>query len=122
MTSANTKTPGQRLCEQFGTALERASQRIGKRLQYDEHETEALNAAAAAADRRAELELIYRNELTGAARATLLVKLSAEMRLLDKCVTDHLARVRIGPGVAKSERHQRAVNARWQRHKEAQEA
>ena len=40
------------------------------------------------------------------------------MRLLDKAVADHLGRVRIGPGIAKSERHQRAVNARWTRERE----
>lgn len=49
----------------------------------------------------------------------MLVKLSAEMRMLEKAVADHLGRVRIGPGVAKSERHQRAVNTRWQRKREA---
>jgi hypothetical protein len=37
----------------------------------------------------------------------MLVKLSAEMRLLDNAVADHHGRVRIGPGAAKSERHQR---------------
>jgi hypothetical protein len=37
----------------------------------------------------------------------MLVKLSAEMRLLNNAVADHHGRVRIGPGVAKSERHQR---------------
>ncbi|MBN7411165.1 hypothetical protein IUQ87_07490 [Mycobacteroides abscessus subsp. abscessus] len=85
---------------------------------WDERELEALNAAAGATDRRDDLQRVYADELTGDRRPGILVKLSAEIRLLDKAVADHLARVRIGPGIAKSERHQRAVNARWQRHRE----
>jgi hypothetical protein len=52
----------------------------------------------------------------------VLVKLSTELRLLDKAIADHLGRVRIGPGVAKSERHQRAVNVRWRAHREKEMA
>lgn len=114
----STKTAGQRLRETFDQALDRASQQLGKRMAWDEHELEALVAAASAADRRYELQRVYRDELAGDRRPAILVKLSAEMRLLDKAVADHLGRVRVGPGVAKSERHQRAVNARWQRKRE----
>ncbi|MGV0788681.1 hypothetical protein ABQF33_17370 [Mycolicibacterium sp. XJ2] len=114
----STKTAGQRLRETFDQGLDRASQQLGKRLTWDEHELEALTAAATAADRCEELQRVYRDELAGERRPALLVKLSAEMRLLDKAVADHVGRVRIGPGVAKSERHQRAVNARWDRHRQ----
>lgn len=116
----STKTAGQRLRETFDEALDQASQQLGKRLTWDEHELQALAAAASAADRRDELQRVYRDELAGEQRPPALVKLSAELRLLDKAVADHLGRVRIGVGVAKSERHQRAVNARWQRKREAE--
>lgn len=111
-------TSGQRLRETFDQAHDRASQQLGKRMVWDEQELEALTAAACAADRRDELQQVYRDELAGERRPAVLVKLSAEMRLLDRAVADHLGRVRIGPGIAKSERHQRAVNARWNRHRE----
>ncbi|OBK77577.1 hypothetical protein A5651_04090 [Mycobacterium sp. 1274761.0] len=103
----------------FDQALDRASQQLGKRMAWDEHEVEALTAAARAADRRDELQQVYSGELAGDGRPAMLVKLSAEMRMLDKAVADHLGGVRIGPGIAKSERHQRAVNARWHRRREA---
>ncbi|UUO01692.1 hypothetical protein M4D79_25525 [Mycolicibacterium novocastrense] len=112
------KTAGQRLRDSFDRALDRASKQLDMRLMWEEHELAALLAAASAADRRDELQRVYRDELAGDRRPTMLVKLSAEMRLLDKAIGDHLGHVRIGPGVAKSERHQRAVNARWQRHRE----
>jgi hypothetical protein len=115
----STKTAGQRLRETFDQALDRVSQRLGKRMAWDEHELEALSAAASAANRRDELQQVYRDQLAGDGGPAILVKLSAEMRMLDKAVADHLGRVRIGPGVAKSERHQRAVNARWNRQREA---
>ncbi|MGH3560443.1 MAG: hypothetical protein ACRDTN_01175 [Mycobacterium sp.] len=39
----------------------------------------------------------------------------AEIRALDKAIGDHLGRVQVGAGAAKSEQHQRAVQARWDR-------
>jgi hypothetical protein len=116
------KTAGEALREDFDSALEKASQRIGKRLQWDEHELASLNAAADAATKRDQLQQIYDAELAGERRPRELVRLSIEMRLLGKAIQDHLGRVRVGPGIAKSERHQRAVNACWQRHRETREA
>jgi len=104
---------GQALRKQFDDALDKASKKLGQRLQWDEHELHALTAACNAADRRAELKQAFAAELAGDKRPAILVKLSAELRLLDKAIVDHLSRIRIGTGVAKSERHQRAVNARW---------
>lgn len=113
MTTHTPSTAGQALLAEFDSALERASKAAGRRLVWDEHEQHHLRAAAAAADRRATLQQLFDTELAGENRPTTLVKLSAEMRLLDKAVADHLGRVRVGVGVAKSERHQRAANARW---------
>lgn len=112
------ENPGQALRRTFDDALAAASVRLGKKLSWDEHEVNALSAATRAADRRAQLQKVYDAELTGQARPTTLVRLSAEMRMLEKATADHLGRVRIGPGVAKSERHQRAASARWDRERE----
>lgn len=112
-------TAGARLRRAFDAALEVGSQQLGKRLEWDEHEAESLRAACSCADRREQLQAAYDAELAGENRPGALVKLSAELRLLDKEVSSHLARVRVGPGVAKSERHQRAANSRWSR-REAQ--
>jgi hypothetical protein len=37
------------------------------------------------------------------------------LRALDKAIGDHLGRVQVGEGVAKSAQHQGAVRARWDR-------
>lgn len=110
---------GQTLRDEFDDALVKASKRLGKAMHWDEHERHALDAAAAAADRRADLQQVFDAERNGENRPAVLVKLSAELRLLDKSIADHLSRVRIGPGVAKSQQHQRAAHARWNRNKEA---
>jgi hypothetical protein len=110
--------PGRMLRRQFDEALDRASKQLGQRLQWTEHEEQALAAACDAADRRDQLQQVYEDELAGEARPAQLIKLSSEMRLLNKAVADLLGRVQVGPGPAKSERHQRAVNARWDRHRE----
>jgi hypothetical protein len=120
MTDATGPTAGQKMRAEFDDALDRAGRSAGKRLVWDEHEAHALAAAATAADRRAELQQVYDNELAGESRPAILVKLSTELRPLDKAIADHIGRVRIGVGVAKSDRHQRAVNARWDRRREAQ--
>jgi hypothetical protein len=43
--------------------------------------------------------------------------LDAEVRLLNKAQMDYVWRLNPGPGVAKSERHQRAGRARWEAHR-----
>lgn len=108
-------TPGRRLRADMDTALAEAGKKVGKTLEWDEHELQALAAAASAADRKAELDEIYRRELDGDARPAVLVKLSTEVRMLEKAVGDHLSRVQVGVGVAKSDRHQRAAKSRWDR-------
>jgi hypothetical protein len=110
---------GRRLLARFDAALKRESGATGKRLEFDEHEQVQLRLAAASADRRAQLQTAYDTELEGESRATLLVKLSAEIRLLDKAIGDHLGRVRLSAGTAKSPQHQPAVRSRWDRRNEA---
>lgn len=118
MTAPNAKTAGQKLRATFDEALVAAGDNAGCSLTWDEHELEALAAAADAADRYESLDRLFNAELVGEARPGELVRLSAELRLLSKAVIENTSRVKIGAGVAKSERHQRAVNARWKRHYE----
>lgn len=93
-----------------------------KELSWVEAELHHLEAAARAADRIEVLQGQLAAELAGEARPTVCVKLSGELRALDKAVGDHLGRVNIGEDPAKSEPHQRAVNARWARRRAEHEA
>jgi hypothetical protein len=113
---------GRRLLAQFDAALKRESEATGKRLEFDEHEQVELRLAAAAADRRGQLQAAYDAELEGESRASLLVKLSAEIRLLDKAIGDHLGRVHVSLGAAKSQQQQQAARSRWDRRNAAWDA
>ena len=113
------QTAGGRLMADLDAALAEASANLGKPLTWDEHEQHEIAAAARAANRCEILQQQLDAEVAGENRLDVVVKLSAEMRLLDKAITDHLEHVHIGPVVAKSQRHQRAVNARWDRGKDA---
>lgn len=53
-------------------------------------------------------------EVTGENRSSVVVKISAELRALDRAVAEHLSKVQIGVP-AKSDRHVAAVRARWDR-------
>ena len=54
-------------------------------------------------------------ELIGEQRPSVLVKLSAELRLCEKQKLDAISRINFGVGPAKSARHQFSANARWHR-------
>jgi hypothetical protein len=82
-------------------------------LSWDEAECHHLEAAARAADRIELLQKQLDAEAAGENRPTVLVKISAELRALDRAVGDHLGRVTIGEGAGKSPQHQAAANARW---------
>jgi predicted LPLAT superfamily acyltransferase len=103
-------------------ALARVGKESGRKLVWTEAEQHHLAAAARAADRVALLERQLDAEPAGENRATVMVKISAELRALDKAVCDHLGRVQVGDGTAKSEQHQRAVRARWDRRDAARAA
>jgi hypothetical protein len=82
---------GQKLCADMARAGARPA--AGRPLGYDERQTHAITAAAAAADRDERLQALWDAELAGETRATVAVKLAAEIRLCEKHVTDLLARV-----------------------------
>ncbi|MGB3521944.1 MAG: hypothetical protein WBA50_10755 [Mycobacterium sp.] len=108
-------TAGIRLRKAMDEALARAGQDIGQHLEWTADEMIILERAASAADRAEELRDRYRDELADAGKASSLTRLSAEIRQLDRLVVDLVGRVNPGVGPAKSQRHQRAARARWQR-------
>ncbi|WP_156659251.1 hypothetical protein [Mycobacterium sp. 852002-53434_SCH5985345] len=111
-------TAGQQLRAQFAEALARASRECGRALEWTEAEVVALDLAAECADRADVVRALLDRELARPEpRATNVTKLSAEVRLLNKAKMDYLWRLNPGPGVAKSERHQRAGRMRWEAHK-----
>lgn len=114
-----TITAGQALRESLDAALARVGKKAGATLVWSEHELQSLDAAAAAADRRAGLQKLYDKELAALEpRVTVVIKLAAEIRACEKAIEDRLARVNVGEGAAKSTRHQRAATVRWDRHRE----
>jgi hypothetical protein len=84
-------------------------------LVWDEKEALAIDAAAAAADRRTELQDRYDARLAAGAESTELTKLSAELRACEKAIVDMTAKISFDAGPAKSERHVRAARSRWDR-------
>lgn len=108
-------TAGNRLRRDLDAALTAAGKELGTQLEWDERELDAIGRAAATADRVEELREAFAAEQAGKARSGHLVRLSAEMRLLDRLVTDLLARLSLGVGPAKSQRHVRAARSRWER-------
>ena len=111
------QTAGQRLLATFNAALAAASAEQGVTLAWSAHEQQRISAAVELADRAERIDAMIEAELAAAEpKPSTVAKLSAESRLLKRAVADHLSWVKIGPGAAKSERHQRAVAARWDRH------
>ncbi|MDV3130009.1 hypothetical protein M1247_34255 [Mycobacterium sp. 21AC1] len=108
-------TPGDQLRADMARAIQHAAAEAGRPLEYDEREARTIEHAAAAADRAEQLRALWAAELAADTRASVAVKIAAEIRLCEKHVTDLLARVNPGPGQAKSEQHQRAARARWDR-------
>jgi hypothetical protein len=97
------------------SALQRASKDLGQPLEWSEQELATLERACATADRAEVLRARFDAEQEGGGKPTELVKLSAELRLLDKQVIDLIVRVNPDLGPAKSDRHQRAARSRWDR-------
>ena len=107
------ESAGDALRADMAEALARASKDLGQNLEWSEREVDIIGRAGSTADRAEELREVYAAERAGEDRATVSVKLSAELRALDRQVVDLVARVNAGLGPPKSERHQRAARARW---------
>ncbi|MGB7239721.1 MAG: hypothetical protein WBD41_27545 [Rhodococcus sp. (in: high G+C Gram-positive bacteria)] len=103
--------------ESAGEAL-RAAQNaaLGDGLEWTELEALTLDRAVAAADRSEQLSVLLSAELAGDSAPSTVVKLSAELRMLERQVVDLVGRLNpSGVEVKKSERHSRAAGARWNR-------
>lgn len=84
-------------------------------VEWTEHEEEWLSIAGRAADRAMQLQGEFDKELCRGEelRPLILVRLSAELRALEKTQADLVARLNPTLGPAKSEQHQRAARSRW---------
>ncbi|KRD04952.1 hypothetical protein ASE48_20135 [Mycobacterium sp. Root265] len=84
----------------------------GTVLAWSPPELDIIDRAVATADRAEDVRGLYDVERAGEARMTVLVKLSAEARALDKQVVDLVSRLEFGVGRPKSARHVKAGIAR----------
>ncbi|MCV7173076.1 hypothetical protein H7I41_24425 [Mycobacterium manitobense] len=106
---------GQRLRGDIANALAHAVEQHGP-MEFDELELLTIDRAAMAADRADDLRRVFADEMAGQRRASVLTRLSAEARQLDRTAVELTRTVIGGLGVvAKSDRHVRAVRARWDR-------
>lgn len=108
-------TAGGRLRADMDAALAHASRDAGQRLEWSEQELHVLELAGETADRAAVLKELFAAEQDGENRPSMLVKISAEVRALNRQVVELVARVNPGVGAAKSARHVRAARSRWDR-------
>ncbi|WP_027497462.1 hypothetical protein [Rhodococcus sp. JG-3] len=108
---------GKRLIADQNAALARTSKQTGEELVWSEAETVALERAGGAVDRAERVRKLLDAEMRrDEPNAAIYVKLSAELRALDRLVVDLIGKLNpYGEGAAKSSRHQRAANARWSR-------
>lgn len=106
-------TAGVELRRALDEALQLASEDLNQPLEWTEKESAILERACTTADRAAVLRAAFEDEQVGEKHPSVMVKLSAEIRMLDKQVVDFVAAINPGDGAAKSERHQRAAASRW---------
>jgi hypothetical protein len=107
---------GDRLRTALDAALAREAQRLGdEQLRWDEREASHIAAACRAADHVEILQARLAAEVDGEDRATVVVKLAAEIRQQDRCIGDHLAWLQLDEFAppAKSLQHTAAARARW---------
>jgi hypothetical protein len=111
-----TESAGARLQSDLDAALARAAQDQGvAALEFSEVERGLISSAVDMANWVADIKALRDAELTGQARPTTLVRLSAEVRHCERQVHDLVARIHFGVGAARSPQHQRAADARWNR-------
>ena len=106
---------GQRLRADLDAALAHAVELHGPMV-FDELEQLAIDRAVLAADRAELLRELFDAEVAGQRRSSALTRLSAESRQLDRTALELARTVFANLDVTpKSDRHVRAVRARWDR-------
>ena len=108
-------TAGQQLRKRVEAELAAEAERVGHRLEFDAKELECLRLAVSAEDRREYLLGVLAEAQEAGDVPLLAVKISAEVRALDRQIVDLLGRISYQIGTGKSVRHQRAAAARWDR-------
>lgn len=116
--SSSRNSAGSQLRKLLEDALKSQSKAIGRPLEWSEDELTMLDAVCNAANRAEDMREFYEAERAGQNRATVLVKISAELRMLDRQVVELTARINPGLGTSKSPRHQAAVGVRWARERQ----
>lgn len=108
-------TPGEQLRADLDAALARESERVGRPLRWDEREASHITAACRAADHVALLQARLDAETGGENRASIVVKLAAEIRQQDRSIGEHLSWLQLDEFAppAKSPQHRSAALSRW---------
>lgn len=108
---------GRRLVDAQNAILAQTCANTGQEYVWSPTEEAALERAGDTVDRAEQVRKLLASELkSDEPNKTLIVKLSAELRMLDKLVVELLARLNPeGDEPVKSPRHQRAAQARWDR-------
>jgi hypothetical protein len=105
---------GQRLRAGLDAALAREAEKLGQPLRWDEREQHHIDAAVRAAGHVEALQRLLDVELGGERRAAVETKLTAEIRLQDHTVSEHLGRLQLGElQPLKSPQHRDAARERW---------
>lgn len=107
-------TAGQLLQATYDAALTRASREHGRQLEWTEAEATALRLAVESADAAERVKALLEAELAvPQPNPTIIVKLSAEWRLLNRAQMDYEWRLNPGLGQQKNPAKVRAGKARW---------
>jgi hypothetical protein len=110
---------GRKLKLSLDNELRKAGRAQNLTLVWSPAEVAAIGTAVRAADAaevlQARFDCAAAADPDDAAAVQVLVKTSAELRLLHRLCADMVARLQFGPGRAKSERHVRSANTRWER-------
>lgn len=105
---------GKALRAKLDGALQREGDKLGKRLVWDEREAHHVDAACQGADHVEILQRRLDDEVAGQNRATIVVQLTSEIRLLNKAIGEHLRTLTLDTlAPMKSAQHQAAAGARW---------
>ncbi|NKS00916.1 hypothetical protein GS528_07255 [Rhodococcus hoagii] len=108
---------GRRLVDAQNAALAETCKDSGEEFVWTPAEEAALERAGDTEDRAESVRKLLQIELKSEEPdKALVVKLSAELRALDRLVVDLIGRLNpAGDEPVKSHRHQRAANSRWER-------